>query len=60
MSAAMLHFVCDRCGNYWQAYRAKTCPACKHEALWEFNRERPAREHAARILNPHESVEPLS
>ena len=59
MSATLKHYVCDRCGNHWRAYRSTKCPACKHTALWEFEREQAAAEHAARILNPHESVKPL-
>jgi ribosomal protein L37E len=60
MSAAFHHYVCDRCGNYWQAYRAKTCPACKHAALWQFEREQPARDHAAAILDPTRTVRPIA
>lgn len=49
MGGAVLHFVCDSCGNYWTAYRASACPACHHGAVWEFDRAKPAREHAAGI-----------
>lgn len=55
MTAPMLHFVCDRCGNYWRAYRADHCPACSHNAVWEYDRAQPAREHAAHIARPIKS-----
>lgn len=34
-----LYFACDRCMNRWGAYRASECPACGHEAVWEFDKE---------------------
>jgi hypothetical protein len=45
----MSHFTCDRCGNYWRAYRADHCPACNHGAVWEYDRAQPAHELAAQI-----------
>ena len=39
MSGKMLYFACDRCMNRWEAYRASECPACHHEAVWEFDKE---------------------
>jgi hypothetical protein len=51
---AMLHYVCDRCGNFWNAYRSTECLVCHSQAVWEFEREQPAREHAARIFAARE------
>jgi hypothetical protein len=51
----MLHYVCDSCGNYWQAYRLPDdgdgCPACQSPRLWEFDADKGsnARHHAAHI-----------
>jgi hypothetical protein len=53
------HYVCDRCANYWQAYRSSRCPACRAERLWEFPDEAHARQHAADIVDPSRSVRPL-
>ena len=52
---SMLHYVCDGCGNYWQAYRLPSdgagCPVCGCGKLWEFDADKGtnARHHAARI-----------
>jgi ribosomal protein L37E len=44
-----LHYVCDRCGNYWQAERATECPECEHAAIWEFGTSVNARAHSAHV-----------
>jgi ribosomal protein L37E len=60
--ARMNHYVCDRCGNYYRAMHSKRCPACKHEALWEYPPERQmaARLQSMRIRDPKQTVEPLA
>jgi hypothetical protein len=57
MSARMLRFVCDRCGNYWRAYRADACPACKAARVWEFpaDKAQEARDHAAHVKRGFDS-----
>jgi anaerobic ribonucleoside-triphosphate reductase len=51
----MLHFVCDRCGNYWRAYRAKECPACNAARVWEFDRADSAMLHARHVKRGFDS-----
>ena len=47
----MNHYVCDRCGNYWEAYNEGECPACNHIAVWEFppEKKKGALEQAAHV-----------
>lgn len=49
----MRHYVCDRCGNLWDAYHASDCPACRSKNLWEFppNAADHAAQHARLILD---------
>lgn len=60
MSAEMLHFVCDRCGNLWRAYSAKVCPACRCRTLWEFpaHAEDHAYAHSRLVIDVREKVTP--
>jgi ribosomal protein L37E len=57
VTAAKLHYVCDRCGNFWQAVDAAECPECEHDAVWEFpaDREQEARNHARHVKRGFDS-----
>lgn len=49
------HYVCDKCGNLYHQQSASDCPACGHEAVWEFTDRRNAEQHARRIRDGNAS-----